>query len=225
MVGFFCLGMTMPTVIKCIDQFGRVPRYLRISVTGRCNLRCLYCAPESDASDAPDAAGLDDDEIVRLAGLFARLGVNKVRFTGGEPLLRAGLADIMARVGRVDGIEEIALSTNAYLLESYLPDLVAAGMRTVNISCDTLRKDRFFQITRRRGLGRVLRAIDAACTDPQIAHVKLNVVVMRGINDDELPDFLAYCDHPKIHVRFIEFMPTADVAYSRNLMVSEAEMR
>jgi cyclic pyranopterin phosphate synthase len=218
--------MTDPTPeIDCRDGLGRVPRYLRIAVTGRCNFRCLYCAPEADHPGRPEAQTLSHDEILRLVALLARLGVSKVRFTGGEPLLRPGLPNLMKSVNRLDGIREICLSTNAYLLEENIDALVDAGLTTVNISCDTTREDRFRQITRRPGADRVLRAIEASMAHPAIKRVKINTVVMRGINDDEIPVLVEWCAHPKIDVRFIEFMPTAEVEYSESLMMSEREIR
>lgn len=211
--------------IDCRDGLGRRPRYLRIAVTGRCNLRCIYCAPEADEPDRPEAAAMTDEEIIRLVGLLARIGVRKVRFTGGEPLLRAGLPSLMKSINAIDGIHEICLSTNAYLLERDLSALIDAGLSTVNISLDTMREDRFIQITRAPGVDRVRRAIEAAIAHPAIRRVKINTVVMRGINDDEIVDFVKLCSEPKVDVRFIEFMPTAEVEYSANLMVSEGEIR
>jgi len=211
--------------IDCRDGLGRRPRYLRIAVTGRCNLRCIYCAPEADEPGRPDATAMTDGEIVRLVGMLARIGVRKVRFTGGEPLLRNGLPALMKAIHGIEGVEEICLSTNAYLLERDLPALIDAGLSTVNISLDSMREDRFLQITRSPGVDRVRRAIDSAIAHPAIRRVKLNTVVMRGINDDEINDFVALCSEPKVDVRFIEFMPTAEVEYSEDLMVSEAEIR
>lgn len=211
--------------IDCVDGFGRRPRYLRLSVTGQCNFRCLYCAPEAATRHTPAPSALTDEEILRVVGVLTRLGVRKVRFTGGEPLLRPGLPQLMKAVRKIEGIEEIALSTNAYLLEQNLDCLIGAGLTSVNISCDTLQESRFVQITHRRGLDRVQGAIAASLAQPGIKRVKINVVVMRGINDDEVPAFVEFCGDPKIDVRFIEFMPTADVIYSRNLLVPEAEIR
>jgi len=209
----------------CVDAFCRRPRHLRLSVTGQCNFRCLYCAPEADQPGRPAPSALSDDEILRLVRVFTQVGVRKVRFTGGEPLLRPGLPQLMKAVGNIDGIEEIALSTNAYLLEQHLDKLVAAGLTSVNICCDTLQEERFVRITHRHGLDRVRGAIAASLAHPEIKRVKINMVVMRGINDDEIPAFVGLCTDPKLDVRFIEFMPTADVTYSRNLMVPEAEIR
>ncbi|MEW5876373.1 MAG: radical SAM protein, partial [Candidatus Zixiibacteriota bacterium] len=183
---------------------------MRLSVTGRCNLRCLYCAPEDDDPTRHDPNALTDDELIRLVGIMTRIGVRKVRFTGGEPLLRRGLPALMRKIARMPGVNEIALSTNAYLLGDQLEDLVDAGLKSVNISCDTLREDRFVQITRRRGVERVLGAVRDTLAHPGIERVKINMVAMRGINDDEIPDFVQLCSNPKIDVRFIEFMPTAD---------------
>ena len=211
--------------IDCRDGLGRRPRYLRIAVTGRCNLRCIYCAPEADDPGRPEASAMTDMEIMRLVDLLARIGVRKVRFTGGEPLLRHGLPALMKSIHAIPDIEEICLSTNAYLLERDLPALLDAGLSTVNISLDTMREDRFFQITRSTGLDRVRRAIEGAIAHPAIRRVKINTVVMRGINDDEIGDFVDMCTEPKLDVRFIEFMPTAEVEYSEDLMVPENEIR
>lgn len=211
--------------IDCRDAFGRRPRYLRIAVTGRCNLRCIYCAPEADQPDRPEATAMSDLEIIRLVGLLVRIGVRKVRFTGGEPLLRPGLPSLMKSIHAIGGVEEICLSTNAYLLERQLDRLVDAGLTTVNISLDSMREDRFQQITRSPGVDRVRRAVAMAVAHSSIRRVKLNTVVMRGINDDEIGSFVELCENPKIDVRFIEFMPTAEVDYSRNLMVPESEIR
>ncbi len=211
--------------IDCRDGLGRRPRYLRIAVTGRCNLRCIYCAPEADEPDRPDAMAMTDNEIIRLVGMLARIGVRKVRFTGGEPLLRTGLPSLMKSIHGISGIEEICLSTNAYLLERDLSALIDAGLSTVNISLDTMREDRFLQITRSTGVERVRRAVDAAIAHPSIKRVKINTVVMRGINDDEISAFVNMCSESKVDIRFIEFMPTAEVEYSENLMVPEDEIR
>ncbi|MBI5869087.1 MAG: GTP 3',8-cyclase MoaA [candidate division Zixibacteria bacterium] len=211
--------------IDCADGFGRRPRYLRLSMTGQCNFRCLYCAPEAATRHTPAPSALTDEEILRVVGVLTRLGVRKVRFTGGEPLLRPGLPQLMKAVRQIEGIEEIAISTNAYLLEQNLEYLIGAGLTSVNISCDTLQESRFVQITHRRGLDRVQGAIAASLAHPEIKRVKINVVVMRGINDDEIPAFVEICANPKVDVRFIEFMPTADVIYSRNLLVPEVEIR
>lgn len=210
---------------ECVDAFGRRPRYLRLSVTARCNFRCLYCAPEADDPSRPDPNALTDSEILRLTRIMTSIGVRKVRFTGGEPLLRRGLPALMKQVGALPGVDEIALSTNAFLLAGHLDDLADAGLTSVNISCDTMREDRFAQITRRRGVARILDAIERALRHTAIARVKINVVVMRGINDDEIPAFIEWCANPKIDVRFIEFMPTAEVAYGREVLVPEAEIR
>ncbi|HWO56607.1 MAG TPA: GTP 3',8-cyclase MoaA [bacterium] len=211
--------------IDCRDALGRRPRYLRIAVTARCNLRCLYCAPEGDDPHRPEAAALSDEELLRVARLAARIGVRKVRFTGGEPLLRHGLPSLMKTIRALPGVAEICLSTNGYLLEQQLESLVEAGLSTVNISLDTMRADRFVRITRHRGVERVRRALEAALAHPAMRRVKVNMVVMRGINDDEIPAFIDLCADPKIDVRFIEFMPTAEVDYSRDMLVPEAEVR
>ena len=204
------------------------PAQAVIGAVGFVKERVLAGRPVETArihNDAADPGALTDAELLRLVGIFASLGVTKVRFTGGEPLLRANLPALMKAAGEIDGVREIALSTNAFLLESQLDELVDAGLRSVNISCDTLQEDRFRTITRRHGVERVRSAIDRAIAHPGIARVKINVVVMRDLNDDEISDFVALCRDPKIDVRFIEFMPTSDVVYSHNLLVPEAEIR
>jgi GTP 3',8-cyclase len=189
------------------DTFGRLHTYLRISLTERCNLRCLYCMPEEGVELAPGGDLLTADEVVRLAGLFAAAGVTKIRLTGGEPTLRSDLTDIVARVAALPGVEAVGLTTNGVALnERRLQHLRAAGLKLLNISLDTLRPQRFEAMTRRRGHDRVLAAIYAAVRlgfDP----VKVNVVLMRGSNDDEVAEFVSLTRDDPINVRFIEYMP------------------
>ena len=188
------------------DQFNRPITYLRISVTDKCNLRCVYCMPERGLPWLPKDDILSYEEIVRLAQAAASVGVRSVRISGGEPLVRRNLDRLVASLRAIDGIDDIALSTNALLLEDSIAALTAAGLTRVNISLDTLKPDRFEKIARRPGLDRVLAGIDAA-----IAHgltpVKINVVVMRGENDDELEAFAQWTRERAVYVRFIELMP------------------
>ena len=188
------------------DGFGRRHTYLRISLVERCNLRCRYCMPEDGLDWTPDDALLTDDEILRIARLFVEAGVTKIRLTGGEPLLRPDVEDLFGGIGALPGLETLAVTTNGLLLPKKLARLQAAGLNLLTISLDTLRPDRFEAITRRRGFDVVLRAIRLAVEagyDP----VKVNVVVMKGQNDDELLDFVAWTEHRPVEVRFIEFMP------------------
>lgn len=188
------------------DTFGRRHTYLRISLTERCNLRCRYCMPAEGVALTPNARLLTLEEIERIAALFVRAGVAKIRLTGGEPLLRTGVEDLAERLGRLPGLQTLALTTNGLLLPKKLPRLHAAGLRLLNISLDTLRPDRFEAVTRRRGFERVMAAVEMAVAygyDP----VKVNCVVMRGVNDDELAGFAAWTEAEPIEVRFIEYMP------------------
>ena len=188
------------------DGFGRRHTYLRISVVEHCNLRCRYCMPEDGLAWTPAENLLTDGEIIRLARLFVGQGVTKIRLTGGEPLLRPGMETIAHAIAAMDGLETLALTTNGLLLPKKLERLQRAGLNQVNISLDTLRPDRFEAITRRKGIDLVLRAVNEA-VERGYNPVKINCVVMRGVNEDELPDFVAWTEDLPLEVRFIEFMP------------------
>jgi cyclic pyranopterin phosphate synthase len=207
-----------------LDPQGRVIDYLRVSVTDRCNLRCVYCMPEAGLPWIAKPDILTYEEIVAIVRAAASVGVRSIRLTGGEPLIRRDLDRLVAMIAAVPGIDDIALSTNGLLLEAQAPALAAAGLRRVNISLDTLHADRFTAIARRPGLDRVLAGIDAA-----IAHglgpVKINCVVMRGANDDELEAFAALTRERAVHIRFIEVMPVEDnVDLQRDAWVSSDEV-
>ncbi len=188
------------------DAFDRPITYLRVSVTDKCNLRCVYCMPESGLPWLERDELLRYEEIVEIVRAAASVGVRTVRLTGGEPLVRRDLDRLVAGIRAIDGIEEIALSTNAVLLDEQLPALLRAGLTRVNVSLDTLREERFVDIARRPGLDRVLRGIDAAI-EAGLSPVKLNCVVMRGKNDDEIAAFAGLTRTKAIFVRFIEVMP------------------
>jgi len=205
------------------DGFGRQHTYLRLSLVEHCNLRCQYCMPEDGLDWTPDGQLLDDDEILRLARLFVDEGVSKIRLTGGEPLLRPGIEDIAAEIGAMDGVETLALTTNGLLLPKKLDALHAAGVNLLNISLDTLRADRFEAISRRQGFDLVLRAIDRAI-DRGYDPLKINCVVMRGTNDDELGDFVAWTEDKPVEVHFIEFMPFDGNRWDDDTLVPYAEM-
>jgi len=193
------------------DAFRRPITYLRISVTDRCNLRCVYCMPEAGLPWIPKAEILTFEEIERVVRAAAPLGVRSLRLTGGEPLVRRDLPQLVARLAAIEGIDDIALSTNGLLLADLVEDLRAAGLRRVNVSLDTLREDRFTAIARRPGLDRVLAGIDAALA-AGLGPLKINCVVMRGQNDDEVADFAAFTRERAVFVRFIEVMPVIENA-------------
>ena len=212
-----------------IDSFGRVHRDLRISVTDRCNYRCTYCMPEEGMQWLPRSELLTYEELARLARVMVeQFGIDGIRLTGGEPTMRAHLPVLIQKLAalRVPGGDpvDLALTTNGSTLRAQAHDLVAAGLRRINISCDSLRADRFFEITKRDELAKVLDGVDAALEagfDP----VKLNVVVMRGVNDDEIVDFARYGRDRGVIVRFIEFMPLdAQGDWTNDQVVTQAEI-
>lgn len=206
------------------DQFNRPITYLRISVTDRCNLRCVYCMPEGGLPWIPKSEILSFEEIGELVSAAATIGVRSIRLTGGEPLVRRHLDELVRRLAAIPGIEDIALSTNALLLGDQIGALRAAGLGRANVSLDTLREDRFFGIARRPGLDRVLAGIEAAI-EHGLAPVKLNCVVMRGQNDDEIPAFAELTRERPIYVRFIEVMPVEEnVGLQRDAYVSSDEI-
>ncbi len=206
------------------DAFRRPITYLRISVTDRCNLRCVYCMPEEGLPWISKSGILSYEEVESIVRAAASVGVRSVRLTGGEPLLRRDLASLVARLASIDGIDDISLSTNGLLLAEQVRALRAAGLTRVNVSLDTLREDRFKAIARRPGLDRVLAGIDAAI-DAGLAPLKINCVVMRGRNDDELIDFANLTRRREVYVRFIEIMPVIENADDqRDTYISAAEI-
>ncbi|NND72473.1 MAG: GTP 3',8-cyclase MoaA [Rhodothermales bacterium] len=205
------------------DTFGRSHSYLRISVTERCDLRCRYCMPANGVPLTPRDEILTFEEIRRLAGIFAAGGVNKVRLTGGEPLVRRELPALVDMLSRIQGIEQLSMTTNGMLFDRHVEALNDAGLTAVNISLDTLREDRFEEITRRKGLAKALNAIDLALQfgfNP----VKINAVVLRGVNDDELGDFARLTLTRPVHVRFIEYMPFQGNGWNDNRFLPYSDM-
>jgi cyclic pyranopterin phosphate synthase len=192
-----------------IDPFRRSIDYLRVSVTDRCNLRCVYCMPEQGVPSVPHREILTLEEIGRIIGVAAGMGLRRVRLTGGEPLVRKGIVELVRWVSQTPGIEDISLTTNAVLLPSYARELAAAGLKRVNVSLDTLRPQRFRQITRRGDLSDVMAGI-AAARDAGLLPIRLNVVVMRGVNDDEVVEIARTTVEEDWQVRFIELMPFMD---------------
>ncbi len=212
------------TNISLIDGFSRPITYLRVSVTDKCNLRCIYCMPEGGLPWLHRDQILSYEEIAQIVRAAASVGVRAIRLTGGEPLVRRNLSRLIATIASIQGIDDIALSTNGLLLEEQLPELVAAGLRRINLSLDTLQADRFEAIARRPGLDAVMRAIDDAIS-AGLTPVKINCVVMRGKNDDELADFARLTRDRPIFVRFIEVMPVIEnVDLQRDAYVSSDEI-
>jgi cyclic pyranopterin phosphate synthase len=213
----------MPTRGPLVDSFGRVHTDLRISVTDRCNLRCVYCMPEEGVTWLPRSDILTFEEIERIASVAHRLGVDSVRLTGGEPLVRAGVTDLVARLGRI-GFADLSMTSNGTGLARLAPALAEAGLKRVNISCDSLRPDRFAAIRRRGTLATVLEAMDAA-ENAGLTPVKMNVVVIAGLNDDEIVELAGFSRDTGRMVRFIEFMPLdADESWERDKVVAGEEI-
>ncbi len=215
--------LSMPATGPLVDSFGRVHNDLRISVTDRCNLRCVYCMPEEGVEWVPRSEILTFEEIERIALVAHELGVDSLRLTGGEPLVRASVTDLVARLGAI-GFSDLSMTTNGYGLARLAPALRTAGLMRVNISCDSLKPERFAAIRRRGVLGTVLEAMDAA-ERAGLTPVKVNVVVMAGVNDDEILDFARFARATSRIVRFIEFMPLdAGEAWERAKVVPGEEI-
>jgi len=195
-----------------IDKYNRVHNYLRISLTDNCNLRCFYCMPEEEYDFTPASRLMQANEIFALANLFVQEGVNKIRLTGGEPLVRKDAAQIIESLGNLPA--ELAITTNGTRLHELLPVLKAAKIRTINISLDTLQPDKFALITR-RDLFHLVRSNIELLLHHNF-RVKINVVVMKGFNDGEINDFIAWTTHIPVQVRFIEFMPFSGNRWTSN---------
>lgn len=207
------------------DVWGRRIDYLRLSVTDRCNFRCAYCLPAGFAGFADPASTLSDDELTRAVAVFAGLGIHRLRLTGGEPLVRPGIVALTRRLAQVPGVRDLSMSTNGALLAPLAGDLARAGLRRVNVSLDTLCEAKFKALTRFGEFGAVLEGV-AAAEAAGLGPVKLNVVVVRGLNHEELPEFVALTERRELHVRFIELMPMGDAGfYTDTRRVPLAEMR
>ena len=191
------------------DSFHRQIDYLRISVTDRCNLRCRYCMPAEGVSLKTHEEILSLEEIFQLVELAVSLGFSKFRLTGGEPLVRKGILSLVERMASLDGVRDLSMTTNGLLLAQYAGELKKAGLQRVNISLDTLKKDRFSYITRIGQIERVFQGIEAALA-AGLEPVKINVVVVRGFNDDEILDFASLTRELPLHIRFIELMPIGE---------------
>jgi cyclic pyranopterin phosphate synthase len=192
---------------KLIDRFGRKINYLRVSITDRCNMRCIYCMPPEGILHRPHDQILSFEEIHRIVNVAVRLGISKVRITGGEPLVRKGIALLIKNLRRINGLNEIALTTNGAHLKEYAFSLKEAGLDRVNISLDSLVPEKFLEITRGGSMDRALEGMEAALL-AGLEPVKINVVLMRGFNDSEIISFAELTRPRPLHVRFIEYMRT-----------------
>jgi cyclic pyranopterin phosphate synthase len=207
-----------------VDRFGRVATDLRVSVTDRCNLRCVYCMPAEGLDWLPKPEMLTDDEMVRLVRVAVSLGVTDVRLTGGEPLLRRGLPGIVRRFAELEPRPRLAMTTNGVGLDRLAAPLAEAGLDRVNVSLDTVDRDTFARLTRRDRIDDVVRGL-AAAAEAGLTPVKVNAVAMRGINDESAPDLLEWCLERGYELRFIEQMPLdADHRWTREGMVTQAEI-
>ena len=215
----------MPHTRTLSDRYGRVATDLRVSLTDRCNLRCSYCMPAEGLEWLPDESVLTDDEVVRLVRIgIELLGIREVRFTGGEPLVRRGLVDIVRRTHEIDPTVETSLTTNALGLARVAPALAEAGLHRVNVSLDSIRQETFLAITRRDRLSDVLAGL-AAARDAGLGPVKVNAVLMRGQNDQQAPELLRWAIAEGYQLRFIEQMPLdAQHVWNRDEMVTAEEI-
>jgi GTP 3',8-cyclase len=215
--------MILPIRLK--DSYGRAIRDLRISVTDRCNFRCFYCMPTEAMEWKPKPEILSYEEIIQLAEIFVGLGVNKLRVTGGEPMVRRDLESLIERLARIEGLADLAMTTNAHFLRGRAKALKDVGLQRITISLDSLEPERFALLTGRNELKQVLDGIDAAL-EAGLAPVKVNSVVIRGINDDQAINFAAFARDNGVHVRFIEFMPLDNgKVWRREMIVPGEEVR
>ena len=192
-----------------LDPFKRKINYLRISVTDRCNLRCGYCMPEEGIPLIRHDAILTYEEILRIVRVFAREGISKVRLTGGEPLVRKGIVTFISRLSQIEGLKDLSLTTNGVLLREFAAPLRQAGLRRVNISLDSLKPERFYQIMRRDEFDRVWSGIEEALR-VGLTPIKINMVAIQGLNDDEIEDFARLTLNLPLTVRYIEYMPSGN---------------
>jgi cyclic pyranopterin phosphate synthase len=209
-----------------VDGHGREIGDLRVSVTDKCNFRCQYCMPAEGLPWLDREEILSFEEIERIVALLASMGVSDVRLTGGEPLVRRDFPVLVSKLAQVEGIEDLSLTTNGYLLERDADALVAAGIDRVNVSIDSLQRDRFFFITRRDSLPQVMRGLEALARHPQVHPIKVNAVAMRGFTEEEALPFAEFARTSAFQVRFIEFMPLdADREWEPDAVLTGKELR
>lgn len=204
-----------------IDHFGRKIDYLRISVTDRCNLRCIYCMPECGIIHRPPEELLTFEEIAEIVKAGVKLGISKIRITGGEPLVRKDIASLIKSLSAIAGIEDLSMTTNGLLLKEYALSLKEAGLKRLNISLDSLNKDRYRFISRGGSLEAVKEGIKIAMKVFP-SPLKINVLLLAGINEDGIADFLRLTIENNIHVRFLEFMPVNDFLEQKNFIYAQA---
>jgi cyclic pyranopterin phosphate synthase len=210
---------------QLVDLFSRSISYLRVSLTDQCNLRCIYCTPRDIGEKLPCGELLSYEELLRVIGLAVELGIRKVRLTGGEPLMRKNVISFIRRLAAIPGLDDIRLTTNGVMLTKCAADLFDAGIRKLNISLDTLKKERFVQITGADLFGQVWQGINLVQA-MGFSPVKINIVALRGINDDELVDFARLSLTHSLQVRFIEFMPIGDVTiWGKERYISAEEIK
>ncbi len=196
-----------------IDRFGRKLTYLRVSLIDRCNLRCLYCMPHGALNPFKENELLSLDEVYEIVSIYAELGIQKVRLTGGEPLLRKGVPQLVKRLKELPGMDEVVMSTNGILLSAFAKELKKAGLDRLNVSLDTLDRDNFIRISQEDKLREVLAGINAALENG-LTPLKLNMVLMKGMNDHEVPAMVRFAIERSLDLRFIEWMPTAAEIHS-----------
>ncbi len=210
-----------------IDAHNRKINYLRISITDRCNLRCQYCMPQEGVSQFGHEEVLRYEEILRIAAIAARRGISKIRITGGEPLVRKDAVRLVSQLARIEGIQDLSITTNGIHLEGFAPDLRRAGLQRVNISMDSLNADKYRKITRGGDLSRVWAGI-AAARKAGLTPIKINIVAIAGFNDDEILDFARLTIPEDLQVRFIEFMPIGESSAwrpERSIPAAELKLR
>jgi GTP 3',8-cyclase len=216
----------MPVRAPLFDGHGRRIADLRVSVTDRCNFRCQYCMPAEGMDWLPREQILSFEEIERLVRLLASMGIEDVRLTGGEPLARRDFPVLVGMLSPIEGLRDLSLTTNGYFLERDAEALVAAGIDRVNVSIDSLQRDRFFQLTRRDALPRVMRGLEAIARHPEVRPIKVNAVALRGFTEEEAIPFAEFARRTEFQVRFIEFMPLdGDRGWTPDAVLSGGELR
>ncbi|MFN3966634.1 MAG: GTP 3',8-cyclase MoaA [Endomicrobiia bacterium] len=210
---------------ELIDQYGRKINYLRISVTDRCNLRCIYCMPDSGIISNRHEEILTYEEILKIVQGAVLWGINKIRITGGEPLVRKNIVYLIGALAKIEGINDLSLTTNGVLLEEYCEDLKKIGLKRINISLDTLNRQKYKIITGTDALNKVYKGIKKVL-QIGLNPVKINVVVMRGINDDEIVEFAKLTYDEPLHIRFIELMPVCNIRQNwRDKFIPNSEVK
>ena len=216
-------SQSMPLTGPLVDTFGRIHRSLRVSVTDRCNLRCTYCMPE-EATFLSGNNLLSRNQILRVVSAGVDLGLTKIRLTGGEPLLRNDLVEIVQEISKLEGIEDLSLTTNGILLTEFAKPLLLAGLQRLTVSLDTLQEDTFYRISRRAGLSRILCGIDKV-VELGFRETKLNAVILKGVNENEIVPLAAFARERNLTLRFIESMPIGADPWDRSAMVSGHEIQ